>query len=73
MWCDNIVLLESQIKEKVFADVNYISNSSNFMPKDEIKLVKLVGRKCTVNCSLDGVDEKVLWDTGGVVSKQVVA
>ena len=66
--CDNIVLLESQIKEKVFADVNYVSNSNNFKPKDEIKLVKLVGRKCTVNCSLDGVDEKVLWDTGGMVS-----
>ena len=68
VWCDHIVLLESQIKDKLFAEVNYVSSSSDFVPKDEMKLVKLVGRKCTVNCLLDGVSEKVLWDTGGQVS-----
>ena len=68
VWCDNIVLLESQIQDKLFAEVNYVSGSSSYVPKDELKLVKLVGRKCTVNCLLDGVTKQVLWDTGGQVS-----
>ena len=48
--CDNIVKLESQIKEKAFANLNFVSKTSKLTPKDEIKLVNLVGQKCTVAC-----------------------
>ena len=72
--CENIVNLESQMNGKAFAKVNYISKSS-LTPNEEMKLAKLVGRKCTVDCYLDGMRSKVLWDTGAqvtVVSKSWV-
>ena len=31
-------------------------------------MVKLVGQKCTVHCSLDGVENVALWDTGAEVA-----
>ena len=65
--CENILKLELQIKEKNFANVNFLSKS-NLTPKEEIKLIKLVGQKCIVNCYLDGVESKVLWDTGAEVA-----
>ena len=68
IWCDHIVELESRLKSKAFADVNFLSKSSGLSPRDEIKLVKLVGRKCTVDCVLDEVHNKVLWDTGAEVA-----
>ena len=51
----------------MFSKLNYISRSS-LTPKEEIKLVKLVGRKCVVNCCLEGKETKVLWDTGAEVA-----
>ena len=68
VWCDSIVELESRVRNKAFADVKVISKSSSLSPKEEVKLVKLVGRKCTVNCSLDAVESQVLWDTGAEVA-----
>ena len=65
--CKHIADLESQVNSKAFAKVNYISNSS-FTPNEEMKLAKLIGRKCTVDCFLDGVKSKVLWDTGAQVT-----
>ena len=59
--------LESQRKEKDFANVNFLSKS-NLTPEEEIKLVKLVGQKCLVDCYLDGMKCKVLWDTGTEVA-----
>ena len=35
---------------------------------EERKLVQLVGRRCTVQCQLHGVDATALWDTGAEVS-----
>ena len=67
VWCDSIVDLESRVKSKAFAEVNFMSKSC-LSPKEEIKLVKLVGRKCTVDCILDEVNNKVLWDTGAEVA-----
>ena len=55
IWCNHIVELESCMKNKAFADVKFLSKSSSLSPKDEMKLVKLVGRKCTVDCVLDEV------------------
>ena len=65
--CKHIVNLESQVNSKAFAKVNYISNSS-FTPNEEMKLAKLIGRKCMVDCYLDGIKSKVLWDTGAQVT-----
>lgn len=31
-------------------------------------MIRLVGRKCTVKCLLDGVGTESLWDTGAQVS-----
>ena len=67
VWCDSIVELESRVKNKDFADVNFLSKSC-LSPKEEMKLVKLVGKKCTVECILDEVHNKVLWDTGADVA-----
>ena len=49
--CKNIGKLESQRKEKNFANMNFLSES-NLTPKEEIKLVKLVCQKCIVDCYL---------------------
>lgn len=38
------------------------------MPKQEIKLTKLIGDQCTINCLLDGRNTTALWDTGSQVS-----
>ena len=65
--CKHITNLESQVNSKAFAKVNYISSSS-FTPNEEMKLVKLIGRKCMVDCFLDGIKSKVLWDTGAQVT-----
>ena len=65
--CENITKLDLQIKEKMFANVNF-SSRVNLTPNEELKLVKLVGQKCTVHCSLDGVENVALWDTGAEVA-----
>lgn len=36
--------------------------------KSRKNLVKLVGEKCTLNCSLGGKEVSLLWDTGAQVS-----
>ena len=41
---------------------------SHLTPSERQKLVKLVGKRCMVNCKLNGVDKKSLWDTGAMVS-----
>ena len=66
-WCEYILKLETQRKEKDIANVNFLSKSS-LTPKEEIKLVKLVGQKCIVDCYLDGIKSKVSWDTGAEVA-----
>ena len=41
---------------------------SHLMPKQHLKLVGLVGNKCTVNCILNSKAMEALWDTGAQVS-----
>ena len=41
---------------------------SHLLPSEHRKLVRLVGEKCEVNCSLNGLATKGLWDTGAMVS-----
>ena len=37
---------------------------SHLTPKQQAKIINLVGQRCTVNCQLNGKAAKVLWDTG---------
>ena len=55
------------MKERAFAEVNFVAKS-DLKPKEEMKLVNFVGRKCTVDSYLDGEEKKVLWDTGAQVA-----
>jgi len=37
-------------------------------PNEQAKMVLLVGNKCIIDCNLNDVKTKVLWDTGSQVS-----
>ena len=41
---------------------------SHLSPKEHTTVVQLVGRKCMVNCTLNGQQTEALWDTGAQVS-----
>ena len=41
---------------------------SHLTPKDQVKVSKLVGRKCLINCKLNGVELTALFNTGAQVS-----
>ena len=41
---------------------------SHLSPQEHAQVIRLVGRKCTVKCLLNGVETKALWDTGAQVS-----
>ena len=41
---------------------------SHLSPKEHTTVVQLVGRKCMVNCELNGQGTEALWDTGAQVS-----
>ena len=42
--------------------------TTNLTPKEQTKIAKLIGRKCTMFCKLNGVERQVLLDTGAQVS-----
>ena len=41
---------------------------SHLIPKDQVKVSKLVSRKCLINCKLNGVELTALFDTGAQLS-----
>ena len=41
---------------------------SHLTPKDQVKVSKLVGRRCLINCKLNGAELTALFDTGAQVS-----
>ena len=41
---------------------------SHLSPQQHAQIVRLVGRKCIVTCSLKGLETDALWDTGAQVS-----
>ena len=41
---------------------------THLTPKQSSQIAKLVGKRCTINCKLDGISTKALWDTGAQVS-----
>ena len=65
--CEQIAKVESEKKQRKFEAIQF-SGNSNLTPKQKLKLVKLVCPKCTVDCTLDGVETISLWDTGAEVT-----
>ncbi len=47
---------------------NFQNIASHLTPTEKTNLVKIVGKRCLVNCSLEGKAVKALWDTGAQVS-----
>ena len=41
---------------------------SHLSPQEHARVVRLVGRKCTVKCLLNGLETDALWDTGAQVT-----
>ena len=41
---------------------------THLTPKQLSQIAKLVGKRCTTNCKLDGILIKALWDTGAQIS-----
>ena len=41
---------------------------SHLTPKQASKIANLVGKRCIINCYLNGQQIEVLWDTGALVS-----
>ena len=41
---------------------------THLTPKQSSQIAKLVGKRCTINCKLDGISIEALWDTGAQVS-----
>ena len=42
--------------------------TSHLTPKEDERVVKLIGGRCLLKCDLENVDTKLLYDTGAQVS-----
>ena len=56
-----------------YSDTMFVNNiktsfQSRLSPKEESKVVKLIGSKCLVNCSLNDIPTETLLDSGAQVS-----
>ena len=58
-------LYEQKLREN-FVDDGV--DACHLSPRENAVITRLVGRKCTVQCSLNGVTTTALWDTGAQVS-----
>ena len=69
-WTQHKVLCAS-IKELELQRNRNVDNSgfydSNLSPKQKTSIAKLVGTKCSVNCTLNGIREDCLYDSGAQV------
>ena len=61
--CQAIQQLEAQRTSEVVNGDGYVF-TSHLIPKQQITVAKLVGKKCMVSCVLTGVPVEALWDTG---------
>ena len=71
----NVKLMSSLCKsirtltdEEKFQTDQMCHYESHLSPAQKNKLVKLVGEKCNINCTINNVNSEVLWDTGSQVS-----
>lgn len=70
--CDAICKLKLDNQQKIENSGQY---NSRMMPKDQAKLINLIGRKSEVRCVVEGEVMDVLWDTGAnvsIISKDVI-
>ena len=58
-------LNEQKLRENFSNDGVY---ACHLTPREDSAITRLVGKKCTVQCSLNGVKTTALWDTGAQVS-----
>ena len=63
--CKSIKLLADEEKVRIDQSCRFESHLS---PTQKNKLVRLVGEKCNINCTINNVNSEVLWDTGSQVS-----
>ena len=71
--CSAIKYLSNQERKDVTDDGMYVSHLT---PNQHAKVVKLVGKRCMVQCVMNNVQTEALWDTGAqvsIVSKDWVA
>ena len=64
--CATIAELSKTHDENLNAEEQFYK--SCLSPREQSKLIRLVGRRCNVKCSLDGIAAEALWDTGAQVS-----
>ena len=62
--CKAIKSLTKQEEDKYRENCSF----SKLDPKRQKQLVSLVGRRCTIKCTLDGVETEAVWDTGADIS-----
>ena len=55
----------SKISDKNVKPSTFVTHLT---PKQSSQIAKLVGKRCTINCKLDGISTEALWDTGAQVS-----
>ena len=77
-YCSVSCQKEHWLQHQVYCKALNISSRSNeihvgeavahLSPKERAKVVFLVGNKCIIDCNLNGMKTKVLWDTGSQVS-----
>ncbi len=65
-YCDAISDLEKLEKQKIYGDKSVREQQLDFWK--HAKIVKLVGNKPMLSCSLNGKQTKALWDTGSMIS-----
>ena len=65
-YCSAISDLQKLEKEKLYRDYSVHQKQIDFRTKK--KILKLVGDKPMLTCSLDGEKYEVLWDTGSMIS-----
>ena len=64
--CKELLELNQQkLRENFNNDGVYACHLS---PREDAAITGLVGKRCTVQCSLNGVETTALWDTGAQVS-----
>ena len=65
-YCTAISDLEKLELKKLYKD--HTVREEQIDSKTRTKLLKLIGEKPMLKCTLDGMDAKVLWDTGSMIS-----
>ena len=61
-YCKALNILSQSNEIQVGESITHLS------PKDHAKISSLVGNKCMIDCNLNGIKTKALWDTGSQVS-----